>query len=212
MSSRVLLVATRTRMRPEERRDHLLDLGARLFAERPYEEVHIDQIAEQAGVSRGLVYYYFPDKRAFALALLERASNSLDQETQPDPELPPLAQLERGLDLYLAWSRRHQHLSRAIHRGAASADPKVLAVIEASTSSRVGAIISGIVGDEPPHPLLLLATRSWFAYVRAACQDWLDQPDISQEDLRNLLAGTLIGAILALPKAALPTEARALIT
>lgn len=201
-------MATRTRMSPEARREHLLDLGAQLFAELPYEEVHIEQVALQAGVSRGLLYYYFPNKRAFLAALLERASRALDDATQSDPQLSPLEQLEHGVDLYLEWSKRNQHLSRTVHRGAASADPQVLAVQAASTTRTVEQIMSSIVPGTP-HPLLEMAVRSWMLFVRAACQEWLDHPRIARKDVRQLCIATLLGALRSLPDRALPPEARA---
>lgn len=54
---------TRRRLSTEERREQLLSVGARLFSESPYDEVWIEQVAEIAGVSRGLLYHYFPTKR-----------------------------------------------------------------------------------------------------------------------------------------------------
>jgi AcrR family transcriptional regulator len=53
---------SRRRLDPEQRRAQLLDIGARLFAERAYEDVWIEEVAELAGVSRGLMYHYFPTK------------------------------------------------------------------------------------------------------------------------------------------------------
>ena len=61
---------TRRRLSPEDRRSELLDLGADVFGQRPYDEVRIDEIAERAGVSRALMYHYFPDKRAFFAAVV----------------------------------------------------------------------------------------------------------------------------------------------
>jgi AcrR family transcriptional regulator len=52
----------RQRLSPERRREQLLQIGARLFAEHPYEDVWIEEVAELAGVSRGLLYHYFPTK------------------------------------------------------------------------------------------------------------------------------------------------------
>jgi len=50
------MTTARRRLDPEQRRGQLLDIGARLFAERPYEDVWIEEVAELAGVSRGLMY------------------------------------------------------------------------------------------------------------------------------------------------------------
>jgi AcrR family transcriptional regulator len=47
----------RTRLSTERRREQLLAIGAGLFAKRPYDEVWIDEVAEIAQVSRGLLYH-----------------------------------------------------------------------------------------------------------------------------------------------------------
>jgi AcrR family transcriptional regulator len=53
----------RSRLEPQQRREQLLDAGAALFAEKPYEDVFMDDIAARAGVSRASLYHYFPSKR-----------------------------------------------------------------------------------------------------------------------------------------------------
>ena len=55
-----------------DRRAERLALGAEVFGKRPYDEVRIDEIAERAGVSRALMYHYFPEKRAFFAAVVAR--------------------------------------------------------------------------------------------------------------------------------------------
>ena len=80
-------MATRTRLSREARQDQLLDLGAELFADKSYEDVHIEVLAEEAGVSRGLLYHYFPTKRAFFAAMVRRESGGRNTSS---PSLPIL--------------------------------------------------------------------------------------------------------------------------
>ena len=54
---------TRRRLEPQQRREQLLDVGAAMFAEKPYEDVFVEDIAARAGVSRASLYHYFPSKR-----------------------------------------------------------------------------------------------------------------------------------------------------
>ncbi len=51
-----------SRLHLDERRRQLLDAGAALFAEHAFEEISMRQIAEAAGVSKALLYHYFPSK------------------------------------------------------------------------------------------------------------------------------------------------------
>ena len=64
------MAESRRRLSPDDRRNELLALGAEVFGQRPYDEVRIDEIAELPGVSRALMYHYFPDKRAFFAAVV----------------------------------------------------------------------------------------------------------------------------------------------
>ena len=71
----------RRRLSPDDRRNELLALGAEVFGQRPYDEVRIDEIAERAGVSRALMYHYFPDKRAFFAAVVRAEGERLFEAT-----------------------------------------------------------------------------------------------------------------------------------
>src|SRR6202035_1520275 len=75
----------RRRLSPEDRRAELLALGADVFGKRPYDEVRIDEIAERAGVSRALMYHYFPDKRAFFAAVVKDEADRLYEATNNPP-------------------------------------------------------------------------------------------------------------------------------
>ncbi|MDT7795553.1 MAG: hypothetical protein QOD59_4994, partial [Mycobacterium sp.] len=77
--------ASRRRLSPDDRRNELLALGAEVFGQRPYDDVRIDEIAERAGVSRALMYHYFPDKRAFFAAVVRAEGERLFEATNAAP-------------------------------------------------------------------------------------------------------------------------------
>ena len=81
------------RLGVEERRRGLLDIGRRLFAERAYDELSMAEVARAAGISKPLLYHYFPSKRRFFEATLAQAAEELAARTEPDPSLPPLERL-----------------------------------------------------------------------------------------------------------------------
>lgn len=58
--------------RREETREHVLAAAARVFAARGFHATSLDAIAEEAGFSRGAVYYNFADKEELFLELLDR--------------------------------------------------------------------------------------------------------------------------------------------
>ena len=85
--------STRTRLSPEERRSQLLDLGVRLLSSRSLDELSIDLLAEEAGISRGLLYHYFGSKQAFHEAVVRRAADDLVAQTAPPVEGEPLCEV-----------------------------------------------------------------------------------------------------------------------
>lgn len=116
---------TRRRLSTEERREQLLSVGARLFSESPYEDVWIEQVAELAGVSRGLLYHYFPTKRDFFAAVVERESKRMLRVTAAVPGVPVREQIDAGLDTFLEYVQAHAHGFRAFHRAEAAGDQAV---------------------------------------------------------------------------------------
>src|SRR5437763_15120906 len=83
-------MATRTRaarLDPEERRAQLIELGLRMLSSETPERVPVDEIAEAAGISRGLLFHYFPAKRDVYVAVATGAADRLHEGTVPDFDL-----------------------------------------------------------------------------------------------------------------------------
>ncbi|AHH96661.1 TetR/AcrR family transcriptional regulator [Kutzneria albida] len=187
--------STRRRLSPEQRRSELLGIGARLFAQRPYEEVWIEEVAELAGVSRGLLYHYFATKRDFFAAIVREESEQLYALSDPDPALPNEQRLAAALDVYLDYVQQHEHGFRAVHRGAASADEGIRAIVREGQSRQAERIMAALAPGELGAEVLRLAVRGWFSFLTTVCLDWLDNPEISREQLRDLCARTLLSAV-----------------
>lgn len=217
--------SARRRLRTDERRNQLLQVGAALFAERPYEEVWVEQVAARAGVSRGLLYHYFPTKRDFLLGIVTAECERLQQFLDALEDLPPRERLSLAVDAYLTYAAEHPHGFRALHR-AAESDAEVRAIKEeylARTEARIVAGLAaaasgsgggsgggssgsargsgrgsegGVSGDGGmPPEALRIVARGWMAFVVEACLQWLDRPALSREQLRELCERTLLGAI-----------------
>ena len=71
----------RARLDVDERRRQLVELGLDLFGSRSYDEVSIDELAAAAGISKGLLYHYFPTKRDFYVATVREAAAQLVART-----------------------------------------------------------------------------------------------------------------------------------
>ena len=79
----------RLRMDPAERRELILSAASRAFASRPYEEVSLAEIAEEAQASEALVHKYFVGKAGIYAQVLQGAVDDLAERTrQADAALP----------------------------------------------------------------------------------------------------------------------------
>jgi AcrR family transcriptional regulator len=192
---------TRRRLSTGERREQLLSVGARLFSESPYDEVWIEQVAEIAGVSRGLLYHYFPTKRDFFAAVVERESERMLRLTAAVPGTPVREQLSAGLDTFLAYVEAHAHGFRAFHRADAAGDQAVRKVYQRALAAQERQILAALDADPDvpggieDRPELRIAVRGWLAFTTAVCLEWLRGSELTREQLRDLCARALLGAI-----------------
>ena len=192
---------TRRRLSTEERRAQLLAVGARLFSESPYDEVWIEQVAEIAGVSRGLLYHYFPTKRDFFAAVVERESERMLRMSEAVPGVPAREQLTAGLDTYLEYVQEHAHGYRAFHRADAAGDQTVRKIYRRAQAAQVRQIVATLAADPEFGPVVearpdvALAVRGWLAFTTQVCLEWLRGSELSREQVRDLCARALLGVI-----------------
>ncbi|HET9737768.1 MAG TPA: TetR/AcrR family transcriptional regulator, partial [Solirubrobacteraceae bacterium] len=182
-----------TRLDVDERRRRLLELGAELFSRHGYEELSMARIARAAGISKALLYHYFPSKQAYFAATLEQAAEELAQATEPDPAKPPVEQLAGSLDAYLRWVERHMGAYDKLIRSV-GAVPEVRELVERVRADTASRILAGISPGRDS-PALRAAVRGWLWFVDGAVLDWIEHRDIDRDHLHGLLLGTLLGAV-----------------
>jgi AcrR family transcriptional regulator len=191
------------RLQAEERRRQLLDRGAELFASHSYDELSMREIARKVGISKPLLYHYFPSKRAFFEATLAQAAGELQARTDPDPNLPPLDQLRGSLEAFLGLIEENAVAYRKLMQGVNSA-PEVRELIEEVRTKTAARILEGLYPSDAP-PKARAAVHGWLWFMDGACLNWIDHRDLSRDELRDLLLGTLLGALAAAD--AIPLEA-----
>ena len=98
----------RVRLDNDQRRAQLLELGKRAFSDRAYDDVSIDDLARVAGISKGLLYHYFPTKRDLYVAGLREIADELVEAIVRVPvSLAPIDQVRTSVDAYLEHVMRH---------------------------------------------------------------------------------------------------------
>ncbi|GGF98181.1 TetR family transcriptional regulator [Rhodococcoides trifolii] len=186
---------TRQRLTPDERRTQLLTIGAQLFSERPYEDVWIEEVAERAGVSRGLMYHYFSSKRDFFAAIVRVAVDRILRDTEPDPALPVQDQITHGLDAYLTFVRENQPSVRALNRGELSADTEIRDMVDAELAEQQRRILVALGSGPGQDAVLEASIHGWIAFVRAVVVDWIETDALTEDQVRDLCLRALNGLI-----------------
>jgi AcrR family transcriptional regulator len=181
-----------TRLDVEERRHRLLELGTTLFAHHDYDALSMAAIAREAGISKALLYHYFPSKQAYFAATLEQKAAELAGRIAPDPALPPGDQLAAGLDVFLRWVQEQGDAYAKLVRSA-GAVAEVREVMEEVREATAERILSGLPG--PDAPTRRTAVRAWLWFMDGAIVDWLEHGDVGREELHALLLRTLEGAL-----------------
>jgi AcrR family transcriptional regulator len=184
----------RARLATDERRAQLLALGRRLFNERSYDEISIDDIAAAAGISKGLLYHYFPSKRDFYVETVRIAADELVAATKPDLDAPPAERLDRGLEAYLAYVEQNARGYVALLRGGIGVDVEVAAIVEGTRRALIE--LMRVSFPDPDAPVLRVALRGWVGQVEAVSVDWLEHRDLDRATVRKILARSL-GALLS---------------
>jgi AcrR family transcriptional regulator len=183
------------RMDVDERRAQLLESGAELFTSRPYDELSMSKIAAEVGISKSLLYHYFPSKQAFFEATLGAWAEELRARTEPDPALPPADQLKGSLDAFLGLVEENAGAYRNLMDTATSV-PEIRDLIDQVRRDTAQRILDELY-PTGASPKARTAVSGWLWFMDGACLNWIEHRDFPREDLRDLLLGVLMGALVA---------------
>ncbi|MFD3620550.1 TetR/AcrR family transcriptional regulator [Streptomyces sp. NPDC058676] len=164
------------RLSVEERRSQLLDAALSLFAHRLPEDVSLDDVAEAAGVSRPLVYRYFPGgKQQLYEAALRSAAEELQKCFDEPREGPLLPRLARALDRYLDFVDQHDAgFSALLQGGSVVETSRTTATVDGVRRAAAEHIMRHLEVTDPG-PRLRMTVRMWITAVEAASLIWLDE-------------------------------------
>jgi AcrR family transcriptional regulator len=179
----------------DERRRQLLERGAELFTTHSYDELSMNKIAAEVGISKALLYHYFPSKQAFFEETLSAWAEELRQRTEPDPHLSPVEQLTASLDAFLAMVEENAGAYRNLMQSATGV-PEIRDLIEEVRRATAQRILDGLYPDGAP-PKARIAVSGWLWFMDGACLNWIEHRDVEREEMRNLLLGVLMGALVA---------------
>ena len=186
------------RLPPEQRRAQLADAALALAARQGQAGLSLDDVAERAGVTRNLLYHYFPRGRLDVfLAALTRAGDTLTGDFIVDPSRPlaerlaantdrALEHAEQGSDAWLVWSHARS-----------AAEPEIQAVLDRYRDAVVTGMALNHLGTADPPPLARVALRAYLDFHQTALDEWRSS-GLDRGALLALLERTLVATVSAI--------------
>jgi AcrR family transcriptional regulator len=193
----------RTRLTPEVRREQLLELGVQMLATRSVEELSIDLLAEEAGISRGLLYHYFGNKTAFHEAVVRHAADDLIAQTAPPPGGEPLDRLLASVSAYVDYVLANFEGYVSLVRGAAGGSDALRAIYEDVRDVLDDRIFledaqGELIADTPRNRLIV---RGWSAMCEELVIAWHTSPgDVTRDQLLAIITGALPAVVEGTPE------------
>lgn len=179
-----------------------------MLGERAIEDISVSEIAAQAGISRGLLFHYFPTKQDFQLEVVRHANAELLARVTPDPALSLFDMLRDSVGRYIDYVSENRASYLALLRGPTSSNPELVGLVEQTRRAIVDIILTQVplTEAEREQPRLLLAVRGWVAFTEETTLSWLREELVTRTELIELLVESLV----ALSTAVNPALAAAL--
>lgn len=184
------------RMSVDDRRDLLLEQGRRLFTTHAYDELSMATIAGEAGISKALLYHYFPSKQAYFVATLSDAATELADRIRPDGGRPPRDQLESALDVWLGWVDDNGEAYCKLLRAASGAS-EVRDIVDGVRDATAAAIAERLLDGAASDPSVRNVTHGWLWFMDGVCLDWVRYRDLDRDHVRQVLLDALPCALAA---------------
>jgi AcrR family transcriptional regulator len=184
----------RRRLSAPDRRAAILDAALQVFSGRGYHAASIDEIAQEAGISKALIYEHFPSKKDLHASLLQRHVQEIFEvlaEAAAGPD-PGEIRLRNGVDAFLEWVETHPRAFRLLFRDNFEAD---VAELLQGLQQQATLAIAGLMATEPIETApggetqeeRRLAVEMFAQQLSGAVQSlaiwWRDHPKVEREFL-----------------------------
>jgi AcrR family transcriptional regulator len=184
-------------MRPAQRREQLIDSALEIAAREGYENLAFEAVANRAGVTRNLVYHYFPGGRQQLLeAAVHRAGEQLSSGWVTDPGVPLGQRLASNLNRLMDHAAEPTDAWQLYRQGRGTIDPALLEIARQYRERVIGNIAMNQLGTTRPPPIVQIALDGFLAYVETVIESAIEQ-EMPREQVIELVSGTLMSAMNA---------------
>ncbi|WP_280468957.1 TetR/AcrR family transcriptional regulator [Nocardia cyriacigeorgica] len=193
----------RRRLEPDERRAQILAQAIEMFGERPYAAVSTAELAQRAGVARGLINHYFGNKRDLYLAVVRR------MVTLPrvDDMIVPTGTERERVEASVSWllDTISEHGSTWVkvtsHEGVGD-DPEVQQILDQADDAAAERLLLMIgLADSAYSASMRAMVRAYGGLVKVAGREWITRGTLSRDQVHGLLVDMLLTLVTeSLPK------------
>ena len=184
----------RRRLSAQERRRQLVAIGLAKIVEKPIQDLSMDDIATEAGISRGLLFHYFPTKTDFYLACIAAAGRRMLRTTAPDESAPGPEQVETVTRLMIEQIERRRDFYLALVHGHGVADPRVSEVMDSVRDGSTERVVVALGVAERQRDVV----RAWWAYTEDRALTWSAVPTGERPVSVSALVAECVAALHAL--------------
>ncbi len=190
------------RLPPAERREQLIDAALTVAAREGHERLAFEAVAKRAGVTRNLVYHYFPGGRQELLeAAVHRAGDVLLSDWATDPEIPLPERLVANLNRMMDQAAEPTDAWLLYRQGRGLIEPRLLEIAAQYRERLISNIALNQLGNSKPPPIVHLALDGFLAYVETVIESAVAD-GIERERVVAIVAPTLLATVDAAVDAA----------
>lgn len=181
-------------MSADDRRRQLVGIGLAKIVRTPIQDLALDDIATEAGISRGLLFHYFPTKTDFYLACIAAAGRRMLRTTAPDQSLGAEEQVESLTRLMIEQIERRRDFYLALVHGHGVADPRVSEVMDSVRDGNTDRVVRALGTTAPQRDVV----RAWWAYTEDRALTWSAVPTGERPVSVSALVAQCVAALHAL--------------
>ncbi len=184
---------TGKRLPAAERRRQLIGIGLQLLTERPLGEITVEEVSRRAGISRGLLFNYFPTRRDYHLAIIRAAMRRMSRIAEPPEGVADEMKVKVVIERFVAFLERRRDPYVAIIRGVAGGDSEVAEIYAESRDQLVDVVLRAL--GRRPTPALELLVAGWLGFVEETVLTWVNKPVMPRHELVRLLERALLAIV-----------------
>ena len=183
----------RVRMDRDVRRGQILRAAGRLFHERPYSSVSVGDIADAAGVAKGLMHHYFGSKRELYLEVVREVARVPAVPLPDDDHLDTAQVWERSVSGFLSVIAQKPELwLLSVTVGGAERDDEVASILDDAKEVLADQTIASLgLEDRADDPAVRALVRGYGGFVQELTVEWLGRGRLTEDQVRAAMLETL---------------------